>query len=443
MYRFPNWPVVVALACLAGSWAAPPMVSLAQDWPQWMGPQRDNVWRESGIVDKFPAGGPPVLWRTPIAGGYAGPAVAQGRVFITDYVTADNVKVDNFERAEFSGMERVLCLQEASGEVLWKHEYPVRYTVSYPAGPRCTPCVEEDRVYTLGAEGHLFCFNVADGRVLWQKDLKETYQTKAALWGYSAHPLIDGDRLLTLAGGEGSHVVALDKRTGAEIWRASDSPETGYSPPTIIEYAGVRQLILLQPNAVVSLDADSGKKLWSVPYEASNGSIIMSPIRVGEYLYVAGYNNRSLLLKLQADQPGATEVWRDKRNVICPVNVQPFVIDDVVYGMDQKGVFRAVQVPSGERLWESDESIGTRPAGSETTFLVRHEDRFILFNELGELLVAKLSPAGYEEIDRAKVIEPSNVAFGREVVWSMPAFANRHAYIRNDKEIICVDLSAK
>jgi len=443
MYRFLYWPVVGALACLACSWAASPQVSLAQDWPQWMGPQRDNVWRESGIVDKFPAGGPPVLWRTPIAGGYAGPAVAQGRVFVTDYVTADNVKVDNFERAEFSGMERVLCLSEASGEVLWKHEYPVRYTVSYPAGPRCTPCVEEDRVYTLGAEGQLFCFNVADGRILWQKDLKETYQTKAALWGYAAHPLIDGDRLLTLAGGEGSHVVALDKRTGAEIWRASDSPETGYSPPTIIEYAGVRQLILLQPNAVVSLDADSGQKLWSVPYEASNGSIIMSPIRVGEYLYVAGYNNRSVLLKLQADQPGATEVWRDKRNVICPVNVQPFVIDDVVYGMDQKGVFRAVQVPSGERLWESDESIGTRPAGSETTFLVRHEDRFIMFNELGELLVAKLSPAGYEEIDRAKVIEPSNVAFGREVVWSMPAFANRHAYIRNDKEIICVDLSAK
>lgn len=443
MVRFPYWSVVGALAGLAWSWAAAPMVLWAQDWPQWMGPQRDNVWRESGIVDKFPAGGPPVLWRTPIAGGYAGPAVAQGRVFITDYVTADNVKVDNFERAEFSGMERVLCLSEDSGEVLWKHEYPVRYLVSYPAGPRCTPCVEEDRVYTLGAEGHLFCFHVADGRILWQKDLKETYQTKAALWGYSAHPLIDGDRLLTLAGGEGSHIVALDKLTGTEIWRASDSPETGYSPPTIIEYAGVRQLILLQPNAVVSLDADSGKQLWSVPYEASNGSIIMSPIRVGEYLYVAGYNNRSLLLKLQSDRPGATEVWRDKRNVICPVNVQPFVIDDVVYGMDQKGVLRAVQVPSGERLWESDESIGTRPAGSETTFLVRHEDRFIMFNELGELLLAKLSPTGYEEIDRAKVIEPSNVAFGRKVVWSMPALANRRAYIRNDQEIICVDLAAK
>ncbi|MBL8891337.1 MAG: PQQ-like beta-propeller repeat protein [Planctomycetaceae bacterium] len=418
-------------------------VGLADDWPQWMGPRRDNVWRESGILKKFPEGGPKVLWRTEIAGGYSGPAVANGRLFITDYVTSDNVKVDNFDRKEFSGVERVLCLEESSGKILWQHETPVKYTVSYPAGPRCTPCVDGDRVYTLGTEGHLFCFAVADGKVLWEKDLKKTYNTKAALWGYSAHPLIDGDRLLTLAGGEGSHVVALNKMTGEEIWRASDAPETGYSPPTIIDYAGTRQLILLQPNAVVSLQAETGKQLWSVPYEATNGSIIMSPVMVDKYLYVAGYSNRSLLLEMDAQKPAATEVWRDKRNVICPVNVQPFVIDDVVYGMDQKGVLRAVRIPSGERLWESDETIGTRPAGSETTFLVRQEDRFVMFNELGELIIGELGPAGYVEIDRAKVIDQTNVAFGRDVVWSMPAFANRHAYIRNDKEIICVDLSAE
>jgi hypothetical protein len=118
-------------------------------------------------------------------------------------------------------------------------------------------------------------------------------------------------------------------------------------------------------------------------------------------------------------------------------------MDNVVYGMDQKGVLRAVEIPSGERLWETEETIGTRPAGSETTFLVRHEDRFIMFNELGELVIGQLTPEGYRELDRAKVIDQTNVAFGRDVVWSMPAFANRHAYIRNDKEIICVDLAAE
>ncbi len=120
----------------------------ADDWPHWMGPDRDNVWKESGILERFPAGGPKVLWRTPIAGGYSGPAVAHGRAYITDYVTSENVKVANFERKNFTGVERTLCLDEMSGEVLWKHEYPVKYSISYPAGPRCTPVVDGDRMYT-------------------------------------------------------------------------------------------------------------------------------------------------------------------------------------------------------------------------------------------------------------------------------------------------------
>ncbi|MEZ6126906.1 MAG: PQQ-binding-like beta-propeller repeat protein [Planctomycetaceae bacterium] len=413
----------------------------ADDWPQWMGPQRDNVWRETGILSKFPEGGPKVLWRTPLAGGYSGAAVADGKLFITDYVTSDDVKVGNFERKEFTGTERVVCLNEKSGEVLWKHEYPVKYTISYPSGPRCTPNIDGNRVYTLGAEGHLFCFDVASGKIIWQKDLKAEYGTKAALWGYSAHPLIDGDRLLTLAGGPGSHIVALDKHSGKEIWKSSTSPEQGYSPPTIIQHGGVRQLILLKPDAVSSINPNDGTEYWSVPYQATNGSIIMSPVMSGDLLYAAGYSSKSLLLKLTSDKPGATEVWRDKKDVISPVNVQPFVVGDVIYGFDQKGVMRALQLPSGEKLWETTDVIGKRPAGSETAFLVKHEDHFWMFTETGDLVIAKLSPEGYSEIDRAHVIEPSNLAFGRDVVWSMPAFANRHAYIRNDSEIICVDLS--
>lgn len=417
------------------------LTTCADDWPQWMGPNRDNIWRESGIVEKFPEGGPKILWRTEVGGGYAGPAVSGGKVFITDYVSAQDVKVDNFERKEFTGEERIHCLDEATGAELWTHKYPVKYTISYPAGPRCTPNVDGDRVYTLGAEGDLFCFSISDGKILWSLDLKKEYGTKAALWGYAAHPLIDGDKLLCLAGGEGSHIVAINKLTGKEIWRSSTSPEQGYSPPTIIEHAGVRQLILYRPNAVSSVNPEDGKEYWSIPYEASSGSIIMSPILCGNYLYAAGYSNHSLLLELDSAKPGATELWRDKQNVISPVNVQPFLDGNVLYGLDQKGVLRAVSIPEGERLWETPAPIGRRAAGSETAFIIRHEDHYFLFNELGELLIAKLSPEGYTEIDRAKVIEQTNNAFGRQVVWSMPAFASKHAYIRNDKEIICVDLA--
>ena len=426
---------MMAALILSGTLAA------ADDWPQWMGPNRDNIWRETGIVEKFPASGPKVLWRTPVAGGYAGPAVANGRVFLMDYVTSDNVKVDNFDRKEFSGQERIHCLDEATGKVVWMHEYPVKYTISYPSGPRCTPNVEGDRVYTLGAEGNLTCLGVKKGDVIWSHDLKVDYGTKAALWGYAAHPLIDGDKLLCLAGGAGSHIVAFNKLNGKEIWKSTTSPEQGYSPPTVFEHGGVRQLVLLRPNAVSSIDPETGSEYWSIPYEASSGSIIMSPVMTGDYLYVAGYSNHSVLIKMDPAKPAAAEVWRDRKNIICPVNVQPILDGSTLYGMDQKGVMRAISIPDGERLWETPDPVGKRAAGSETAFIVRHEDRYVLFNELGELLFAKMSPEGYTEIDRVKVIDQTNNAFGREVVWSMPAFASKHAYIRNDKEIICVDLA--
>lgn len=414
----------------------------ADDWPQWMGPDRNNVWNSQGLISKFPSGGPKVLWRGTVTGGYSGPAVADGKVFVTDYTTADNVKVANFERKSFSGIESVRCLNEADGKEVWRHEYPVKYTVSYPAGPRCTPLYEKGMLYTLGAEGDLLCLNAESGKVIWQKSLIKEYNTKAALWGYAAHPLIDGDQLLTLAGGPGSHIVALDKKTGDEIWKAQTAPEQGYSPPTIFTYGNTRVLVLLKPNGISGVDPTSGEEFWSVPYTATSGSIIMSPIRFNEYLYIAGYAGKSLMLKASGDGKSVEEVWRNNRDAITPVNVQPIREGNVLYGVDERGYLKGLELPSGKLLWKSTGPIdGKRPQGSATAFLVKNNDRYILFNELGELIFCKLSPEGYEEIDRAKVIEQTNNAFGRKVVWSAPAFANKRAYIRNDKEIICVDLA--
>jgi outer membrane protein assembly factor BamB len=428
--------------CLVALLALVPTVTHADDWPHWMGPNRDNTWRETGLVDKFPAGGPKIVWKTATAGGYAGPAVVGDRVYLTDYDTTDNGKIENFERDKtLQGKERVRCLDANTGSEIWSYGYPVTYTMSYPSGPRCTPVVHQGKVYTLGGEGNLYCFDAKDGKIAWSHDLKKEYQTKAALWGYAAHPLIDGNKLITLVGGKGSHIVAFDKDTGKELWKNLTSPEQGYAPPTIITAAGVRQLLTLRPDAVTSLDPETGKEYWSVPYAASNGSIIMTPIQWKDYLYVAGYSNKSLLLKLNTDKPGATEVWRDKRGAgVCPVNVQPFHEDGVMYGFDQSGLFYGVEVESGKRLWQTQDVMKKRPAGSETAFIVKQGDRFWLFNELGELIICKLSPKGYEEIDRVKVIDMTNTAFGRDVVWCMPAFANKRMYVRNDKECICVEL---
>jgi outer membrane protein assembly factor BamB len=409
-----------------------------------MGPERDNVWRESGLVDEFPEGGPQVVWRVPVAGGYAGPAVADGRVFVTDYVTEDNVKVDNFQREEFTGIERVLALDEATGKELWKHEYPVKYTISYPAGPRCTPTVHDGKVYALGAMGHLVCFDAASGDVLWSKDFVKDYHTKAALWGYCGHPLVDGQKLICIVGGEGSHAVAFDKDTGKELWRNLTSPEQGYSPPTIIEAGGVRQLILLRPDAVTSVDPETGREYWSVPWEATGNSIIMSPVQWDDYLYIGGYANKNMVLKLAADKPAAEIEWRDQpQRGVAPINVQPIVDGDTLYGFDQNGRLYAFEMPSGERLWDTSKPISDRPVGSGTAFIVRQAEggNYWLFTENGDLVIARLTPDGYEEIDRAHILEPTNNAFGREVVWCAPAFAGGRMFVRNDAQCVCVELS--
>ncbi len=420
-------------------------IALAEEWPQWMGLNRDNVWKENGIVSEFNEDGPRILWKAEIGGGYSGPAVADGRVYVTDYVTSDDVKVANFDRKQFSGTERVLCLEEKTGKQIWKHEYPVKYSISYPAGPRCTPNLYKGHVYTLGAEGNLFCFEAKTGNVIWSKNLPKDYNTKTPLWGYAAHPLIDGDKLITLAGGKGSHCIALDLKTGNEIWRTLTSREQGYSPPTIINAGGTRQLILAHPEGVSSVNPETGKEYWTEPYEASNGSIIMSPLHHENLLYVGGYSNKNILIELDPKKAEAKTVWRDQpRMAISPVNVQPFLIDETIIGLDQNGLMYGIDLPTGERLWETSEPLHSeRPLGSGTALIVKHGDRFFLFNEHGELIIAKISREGYEEIDSMKVIEPTNVAFGRDVVWSAPAFANKSAFIRNDNQCIRVDLSAE
>ncbi|MBS0262552.1 MAG: PQQ-like beta-propeller repeat protein [Planctomycetes bacterium] len=415
----------------------------ADDWPQWMGPKRDNVWRETGVVDTLPKD-PKIVWRTPVGGGYSGPAVVGDKVYVSDFVSKDDVKIDNFGRKEFAGVERIICLDDKTGREVWSKSFPETYSISYPAGPRSTPVIDGQKVYFHGAEGTTCCLKAATGEIVWTKNLKQTYKTKAALWGYSSQPLIDGNKLIIIAGGEGSHCVALNKDTGEEIWRTGTASEQGYCPPVIIQQAGVRQLVLCSPDAIYAVDPETGKPLWSQEYKADNGSIIMTPLHSGNYLFVGGYNNKNILLELAADKPGAKTVWRDQvKKGLSAINVQPFLMDGKVYGLDQSGDLRCFDIPSGEILWTTPKPLGDRKVGSGTVFLVRagSTDKFWMFAESGDLIIGQMNSKGFTELSRVHVIEPTNNAFGRPVAWCAPAFAHKRMYVRNDKEIVCVDLA--
>jgi outer membrane protein assembly factor BamB len=427
----------------------------ADDWPQWLGPQRDGVWREKGILRQFPEGGPRIRWRTSIQGGYAGPAIANGKVYVTDRVLdpGESDPDNPFRRSNSRGKERVLCLDEATGKILWTHDYPCTYRISYGYGPRTTPVVHEGKVYTLGAMGNLVCLDGQSGNPVWTRDFMKDYGARTQQWGFAAHPLIDGNKLICLVGGEGSVAVAFNKDTGKEIWRALTSEVgQGYCPPMIYEAGGKRQLIIWHPQAVASLDPETGKTYWTVPFRARANLSIPTPRLDDNHLFVTSFYNGSLMLELSQDRPAARELWRSHSRSERPefttklhsIMCTPYMKDGYIYGVCSYGQLRCLEVKTGKRVWSTLKA--TCPEGEPVrwanAFLIPHEDRFFLFNEKGDLIIARLTPKGYEEIDRAHILEPTAWA-GRKVVWSHPAFANRCMYARNDKEIVCVDLSAK
>ena len=437
-----------ALAALATASLA------AEDWPEWRGAGRLGVWTETGIVDDLPDE-LLVRWRTPIRSGYSGPAVAGGRIFITDWLEDPNSRT-------LDGTERAVALDEETGEVLWTHEWETGYrmlSVAYAIGPRATPTVDGDRVYIVGATGRLFCFNVETGDVLWQKDYVAEYDTSVPVWGVVSSPLVDGDRLITVVGGEpDALVVAFNKHTGEEIWRAIETgTEMGYAQPIIYEAAGVRQLIIWHPQALASLDPETGELYWEQPWDVSMGLTVATPVQSGDYLLVSQLFNGSMMVRLSQDRPAATHLWQGQSRSELPGETDtihamvttPVVVGDYVYGLDSYGELRALDARTGQRIWMSPDL--APQARWSTAFLVQHEDRWLVNNEEGYLILAQFTPEGYVELDRTRLIEPTSVSgtrtphgriAARVVNWSHPAYANGHIVHRNDREIIRVSLRA-
>jgi len=409
----------------------------ADDWPQWRGPTRDGVWRETGLVERFEGPQLPALWRAEISAGYSGPTVAAGRVYLCDRI------------AKPKEVERVLCFDAATGAAVWQHVYECAYSgVSFKAGPRAAVTVNDGRAYALGTMGHLSCLDAASGKVLWAKDLNAQYSLQVPVWGICAAPLIEGSLLILAIGGkDNAGVVALERVTGEERWKALPD-RANYSSPVVIEQAGKRVLVCWLAERIVGLDIGTGQLLWEHAFPEPKRLIgIADPVVSGDRLFISDFWEGSLMLQLGMEKPEVSRLWYRKgqsetaTDCLHAMIVTPIFDGDYLYGVDSYGEMRCLQAATGDRLWESLELLPKDRWG--TIHMVRNGERVWMFTEKGELAITTLSPQGLTVISRTKVIEPTKEQHPRGVVWTHPAFANRCLYIRNDKELVCASLAAE
>jgi outer membrane protein assembly factor BamB len=437
-------------------------VALADDYPQWLGPQRDNVYREAGIVESFPAEGLKVTWRAPVGGGYAQVAVSDaGRVIVTDRVAAKGGgrPADPNRPAVLPGVERILCLDDTTGRELWRVEYDCPYSVSYAAGPRTTPAIDGNRVFTLGAEGDVHCLDLQTGKVVWKKRLGG----KTPIWGFAASPLVEGDRLILLSSGR-PLLTALDKRTGDVLWGALEADDPGYAPPTPMTLAGRRQIVQYHPKGVAGIDPTDGRVLWELPYgPEQNGVTIVTPVQLSSDTFaLASAWNGMAAIRVSGPAGGggggdrAEILWRAKSkgravSALHPIHSQIVPHDGRVYGVDGSGALACVDPADGHVVWKDTKPLvgdhGDRIQWG-TGFLTawqpdadRPARHFFLATDGGDLILCDLSAQGYRELSRTHVLDPTNRDPGRPALWCHPTYAHQSVYWRNDNEVIRASLA--
>lgn len=407
----------------------------AQDWPQWRGVNRDGVIGEA----MTPAEGEPKLnWSTEIGAGYCGPTVADGKVFVMDRVT------------DPKQIERVHCLNQTTGEVLWTHQYDALYQgIGYPAGPRASVSIHDGKAYSIGSMGHAFCFDATNGDVVWKVDFNKQYNIVASkrmpIWGISASPLVVGSNVIFHVGGsDAACVVAIDRETGKEAWRALDD-RAQYSAPMLMQHSSSQSIICWTGDSVAALNPENGDLRWRYEFTPRNMPIgVATPVIKDNQIFVTSFYDGSLMLKVSDDGESVNKVWsavgpneRATKSLQSIIST-PIWLDDHIYGVDSYGQLRCLEAKTGKRVWENLDAVPK--ARWSTIHFVRNGvsgDTIWMFNERGEIMLGKLTPKGFEELSRHKIIEPTRGQLRQRggVCWSHPAFAADDIIVRNDKEI--------
>ena len=408
---------IAAGAALCSLGALLTVTAVASDWPQWRGPERSGLSKETGLLKAWPAGGPKLAWTARKLGeGHASPSVANGRVFGMGLRGGDEV---------------VWALDEKTGKEMWSTRIAAGANLEAPQGghgSRATPAVSGDRVYTLGVSGDLVCLNVSDGKLVWHKSLVKDFGGSVPRWGYSESPLVDDDKVIVAPGGDKSTVVAFNKTDGSVAWQCSvPGNEAHYASAIAANVDGKKQYVHFLSGGVIGMDAATGKLLWHYNSPANRTANCSTPIFRDNHVFAAsGYNTGGGLAKLTAGPEGmsAKEVYFTKE--MQNHHGGMVLVGDYLYGFDNSNL-ACLEWKTGKTMW-SNRSVGKGSLAYADGFLYCRSER-------GPVALVEANPKEYVEKARFDPPEPSGARS-----WAYPLIANGKLYLRDQDVLHCYDL---
>jgi len=389
----------------------------AGDWPQWRGPDRTDVSKETGLLKSWPEGGPKRVWLFENAGlGYSGPAIAKGKFFTIG--TRD-------------GNEILLVLDANTGKEIWTAKIGAVLKNRWGDGPRGTPTVDGDRVYALSGPGDLVCASVADGKILWQTNVTGL-GGKVPGWGYTESVLVDGDQVLCTPGGAQGTVAALDKTSGKLLWQSKEFTDGAhYSSIVAAELNGTRQYVQLVEKNFVGLSAKDGKLLWKSEFPKGRTAVIPTPIVKGNNVYVtAGYGAGCKMVSIGADNT-ATTVYEN--TVMKNHHGGVILIGDHLYGHSDGYAWVCQDFKTGAEVWGHRDLRKGAVAYADGMLYCQEEDG-------GTIVLAEASVKGWKEHGRFKLDPQSKIRSSSGRIWTHPVIANGKLYLRDQDLIYCYDI---